>query len=174
VSILALILIPLGYLLIVALYGLIFIHVRRRMSPVENITTVEDRYIQLIKIESLLSYLLLDAGYLSVLLLQKYLFLRVIRSDSDLGYSAYLFILITCLYLPLLCTKAYYLIPLKWNTQAYNTISHPQPHFYYKLAYMVLIYSSAKITVLRNPVEYSILFMVCGAYLVKLFAYTQP
>jgi hypothetical protein len=63
---------------------------------------------------------------------------------------------------------------LKWNTQAYNTMSHPQPYFYYKLAYMGLVYFTVEISFADRPVEYSIVFMLCGAYLMILFAYIQP
>lgn len=109
-----------------------------------------------------------------MLLLQTYLFQCITTRDIDYEYSVYLLILITSLYLPLIYNDGYNLIVLKWDTQSYNTISSTKPYFYYKLAYMGLVYSTAGINFGDKPVEYSIIFMICGGYLVVLFAYIQP
>lgn len=174
ISILVLIIIPICYLFMVIMYFTIFLHIKKRMNIGENITTVGSNYILIIKTESLLRYLLLDAGYLSVLMLHRYLFEWILETDQDFQYAIVLFCFITFLYLPLIYTKGYYLMALKWNTQAYNTMSHPQPYFYYKIAYMVLVYSTVAVKFQTQPTEYAIVFMICGGYLIVLFAYIQP
>lgn len=174
ISILVLMIIPICYLFMVAMYLTIFLNIKKRMNIGENITQVGTNYILIIRTESLLRYLLLDAGYLSVLMLHRYLFEWTLAEDQDYQYAICLFCLITMLYLPLIYTKGYYLMALKWNTQAYNTMSHPQPYFYYKVAYMALVYSTVAVKFESKPAEYAIIFMVCGGYLIILFAYIQP